>query len=93
MVPIPWYIGNIAPDTRESSDQLHLPIGLENTNRISKKNKIGMSESQQSNPLQNVSVKHIQTLLDLVKRSSVSNCHANGECRRSPHFVIFGSKE
>ena len=35
--------------------------------------------SKNAHPLQNVSVKHMQTLLDLVKRSSVSNCHANGE--------------
>ena len=79
MVPNPWYIGNSAQNQKESSDQLSLPIGLENPSRISKKNKIGMSKSQNSHPLQNVSVKHMQTLLDLVKRSSVSNCHGNGE--------------
>ena len=79
MVPNPWYIGNSAQNQKESSDQLRWPFGLENPNRISKKNKIVMSKSQHSHPLQNVSVKHMQTLLDLVKRSSVSNCHANGE--------------
>ena len=77
MVPNPWYIGNSAQNQKESSDQLRWPFGLENPNRISKKNKIGMSKSQ--HPLQNVSVKHMQTLLDLVKRSSVSNCRTNGE--------------
>ena len=77
MVPNPWYIGNSAQNQKESSDLW--PFGLENPNRISKKKKLGMSKSQHSHPLQNVSVKHMQTLLDLVKRSSVSNCHANGE--------------
>ena len=99
MVPNPWYIGNSAQNQKESSDQLRWPFGLENLTRISKKNKIGMSKSQNlsplkytsflgplksmspknAHPLQNVSVKHMQTLLDLVKRSSVPNCHANGE--------------
>ena len=80
MVPNPWYIGNSAQKQKKSSDQLSLPhFSFENLSRISKKNKIGMSKSQNSHPLQNVSVKHMQTLLDLVKRSSVSNCHANGE--------------
>ena len=80
MVPNPWYIGNSAQNQKESSDQLSLPhFSFDNLNRISNNNKIGMSKSQNSHPLQNVSVKHMQTLLDLVKRSSVSNCHANGE--------------
>ena len=79
MVPNPWYIGNSAQNQKESSDQLRWPFGLENPNRISKTNNIGMSKRQHSHPLQNVSVKHMQTLLDLVKRSSVSNCHTNGE--------------
>ena len=80
MVPNPWYIGNSAQNQKESSDQLSLPhFSFDNLNRISNNNKIGMSKSQNSHRLQNVSVKHMQTLLDLVKRSSVSNCHANGE--------------
>ena len=84
MVPNPWYIGNNALNQENSSNQLSLPFGLENSNRISKKNKIGISKRHESNSWQNVvdkigSEKHLQKLLDLVKRSSVQNCHANGK--------------
>ena len=84
MVPNPWYIGNNALNQEKSSDQLNLPFGLENSNRISKKNKIGISKRQESNSWQNLvdkigSEKHLQKLLDLVKRSSVPNCHENGK--------------
>ena len=51
MVPNPWYIGNSAQNQKESSDQLRWPFGLENLTRISKKNKIGMSKSQNLSPL------------------------------------------
>ena len=93
MVPNPWYIGNSAQNQKESSGQLSLPHFIfENLNRISKKNKIGKSKSLHSHPLQNVSVKHMQTLLDLVKRSSVSNCHTNGEYILRNHSSITSAK-
>ena len=85
MVPNPWYIGNSAQKQKASSDQLSLPhFSFDNLNRISNNNKIGMSKGQNSHPLQNVSVKHMQKLLDLVKRSSVSNCQATGEYIQIP---------
>ena len=78
MVPNPWYIGNNA-----QNQQLNLPFDLENPNQIFKKNKVGMSKSQKSNPLQ-----HLEKLLDLVKRSSRSDCNANSEYLSILHFIL-----
>ena len=83
MVPNPWYIGNNAQNQKKSSEQMNSPFGLENPNQISKEDKVGMSKSQKSNPLQ-----HLEKLLDLVKRSSRSDCNANSEYLSILHFIL-----